>query len=157
MATRAYKQDLPPKGGYAPISFKRIPARKLFSGPTLFAGAVAYHILAVVRYKYKMRERERDKVEERSSELALEPLLLAERDREFLRQVKINRDEEEDLMKDVENWTVGTWYGIPVYKTVPDSMLPFYYSANKWRWEWNAHTKPRVHKGETNHYHWVFN
>ncbi len=25
----AYQQDLPPKGGYAPINFKRIPARQV--------------------------------------------------------------------------------------------------------------------------------
>ena len=29
---RAYKQDLPPKGGYAPVNFVRIPARKLVRG-----------------------------------------------------------------------------------------------------------------------------
>ena len=36
MASSApYKQDLPPKGGYAPINFRRIPARQvgLFSKP----------------------------------------------------------------------------------------------------------------------------
>ncbi len=27
-----YKQDLPPKGGYAPISFKRIPAKQIATG-----------------------------------------------------------------------------------------------------------------------------
>ena len=33
MATsKPYKQDLPPKGGYAPVTFKRIPAKQLFSG-----------------------------------------------------------------------------------------------------------------------------
>ena len=31
-ATRPFKQDLPPKGGYAPINFKRIPARTLVNG-----------------------------------------------------------------------------------------------------------------------------
>ena len=31
-STRAFKQDLPPQGGYAPINFKRIPARTLASG-----------------------------------------------------------------------------------------------------------------------------
>jgi len=29
MAGVAYKQDLPPKGGYAPINFKRIPAKQV--------------------------------------------------------------------------------------------------------------------------------
>ena len=29
---RAYKQDLPPKGGYAPFNYHRIPARKMYTG-----------------------------------------------------------------------------------------------------------------------------
>ena len=29
---RAYKQDLPPKGEYAPFNYKRIPARKMYTG-----------------------------------------------------------------------------------------------------------------------------
>ncbi len=32
MATRAYKQDLPPKGGYAKLDFARIPARRIVNG-----------------------------------------------------------------------------------------------------------------------------
>ncbi len=30
--TRPFKQDLPPKGGYAPINFKRIPAKQIVNG-----------------------------------------------------------------------------------------------------------------------------
>ena len=29
---RAYKQDLPPKGGYRPFNYERIPARKMYTG-----------------------------------------------------------------------------------------------------------------------------
>ena len=29
---RAYKQDLPPKGGYEPFNYSRIPARKMYTG-----------------------------------------------------------------------------------------------------------------------------
>ena len=28
-AEAAFKQDLPPKGGYAPINFKRVPAKQV--------------------------------------------------------------------------------------------------------------------------------
>ena len=42
--------------------------------------------------------------------------MLAERDREFLKQLRKNRDAEEKLMKDVEGWEVGTFYGHKVYK-----------------------------------------
>jgi NADH dehydrogenase (ubiquinone) 1 alpha subcomplex subunit 13 len=32
MATAAKVQDLPPEGGYRPINYARIPAKKYFSG-----------------------------------------------------------------------------------------------------------------------------
>ena len=31
-------------------------------------------------------------------------------------QLRKNRDAEEVLMKDVEGWETGTWFGHPVYK-----------------------------------------
>lgn len=65
----------------------------------------------------------REEIEMRSSKLALFPLLLAERDREYLKQVRRNRDEEAKLMKDVPGWKVGTWYGEPIYKTKQGDFL----------------------------------
>lgn len=51
-------------------------------------------------------------------------MLLAEKDREYLKQLRRNRDEERELMKNVEGWKVGTWYGEPIYKTgKPDDPL----------------------------------
>ncbi len=35
--------------------------------------------------------------------------------RRYLRQLRKNRDEERELMKDVEGWEVGKWKGEPVY------------------------------------------
>ena len=52
----------------------------------------------------------------KSASLAITPLMLAERDREFLKQLRKNRDAEEKLMADVEGWEVGTFYGHKVYK-----------------------------------------
>ena len=52
----------------------------------------------------------------KSASLAITPLMLAERDREFMKQLRKNRDAEEKLMKDVEGWEVGTFYGHKVYK-----------------------------------------
>lgn len=45
MASTPYKQDLPPKGGYAPINYKRIPAKSVLNGPIIFGtlfGSMAY-------------------------------------------------------------------------------------------------------------------
>ena len=60
------------------------------------------------------------RTEEQSIRHALMPLVLAERDRAFLKQLRINRDAEIELMADVKDWEVGTWYGEPVFKTVKD-------------------------------------
>lgn len=43
--------------------------------------------------------------------------------REYLKQLRRNRDEEADLMKNVKGWEVGTWYGEPVYKLLPKDTL----------------------------------
>jgi hypothetical protein len=41
----------------------------------------------------------------------------------FLKQLRRNRDEEAKLMANVPGWVVGTWYGEPVYKTLPPDSL----------------------------------
>ena len=120
---KAYKQDLPPKGGYAPIEFKRIPARVIMSGKVLFGGFIVYQT-AMVAYliHYRIPQTLARHREAQDFRLALTPMLLAERDRGFIKQIKANRDAEEDLMKDVEGWEVGTWYGEKVYKTCKDDL-----------------------------------
>merc|ERR1719323_2347724 len=65
----------------------------------------------------------RGRIEERAAALALEPMMLAERDREYLKQLRRNRDCERDLMKDVEGWEVGTYFGQPLYKTLGDDEI----------------------------------
>lgn len=53
----------------------------------------------------------------RSSRHGILPLLLAERDREFLKQLSRNREEETLLMANVKDWEVGTWFGEQVFKS----------------------------------------
>ena len=72
--------------------------------------------------KHALNQEKKLRVEERSVELALQPLLLAERDRGLIKFLKKQRDQEEDLFSDVPDWEVGTFCGTPVYKTVPDSL-----------------------------------
>lgn len=43
----------------------------------------------------------------RSGRHAILPLLMAERDREYLKQIRRNRDEETNLMANVEGWKVS--------------------------------------------------
>ena len=83
---------------------------------------IVYQTGALIYMKHALNQEKKLRVEERSVELALQPLLLAERDRGLIKFLKKQRDQEEDLFSDVPDWEVGTFYGTPVYKTVPDSM-----------------------------------
>jgi NADH dehydrogenase (ubiquinone) 1 alpha subcomplex subunit 13 len=63
-------------------------------------------------------------LQEDEARACLEPLVTAELDRIMLWQLRRNRDEENQLMKDVPGWKTGTWFGEAVYKTNP--------SLDKW-------------------------
>lgn len=80
------------------------------------------------------KQLKREEIEMRSSKLACMPLLVAERDREYLKQVRRNRDAEAELMKNVPGWVVGTYFGEPIYKTKPKDYL----HEGTWD-EFNAH------------------
>jgi NADH dehydrogenase (ubiquinone) 1 alpha subcomplex subunit 13 len=68
----------------------------------------------------------------------LEPLIKAENDRLLLWQLRRNREEENNLMKNVPGWETGTWFGEPVYKT--NKNLDTWILPN--RYEVYAHTRP---------------
>merc|ERR1712098_970353 len=74
---RAYKQDLPPKGGYAPFEYKRVPIRKLFNAPRLYMFFGTWTFLGFVYWSRVKRRREALGTENRSIELALQPMLSA--------------------------------------------------------------------------------
>lgn len=124
---------MPPEGGYKAINYKRVPAKTYFSGTTMILGYFAMTAGAAYVYYLTCKSVQKDEIERRSASFALQPLLIAERDREYLRQLRRNRDEEADLMKNVEGWKVGTWYGEPIYKTtdklVEPTMQDFYVHA----------------------------
>merc|ERR1712198_576443 len=87
----AYKQDLPPKGGYAPFEYKRVPIRKLFNAPRLYMFFGTWTFLGFVYWSRVKRRREALGTENRSIELALQPMLSAERDRAFLKHIVKSR------------------------------------------------------------------
>ncbi|XP_067133072.1 NADH dehydrogenase [ubiquinone] 1 alpha subcomplex subunit 13 [Centruroides vittatus] len=138
----AIKQDLPPSGGYKRIIFHRIPPKKYFSGYTMFAGYIGLTAFSSYFVWLDLKRQRRLKVENCDVKVALEPLLLAERDRMYLKQLRKNREEEAELMKDVPGWKVGTYYGEPLYKTISkDTFMDpirneYYAHANKlYLWE----------------------
>lgn len=148
-AEAQFRQEMPPKGGYNSINFKRVPAKTFFNGKTcvnwiwcyvincyvihnlaifilgftLFGGYLAVTGAAAYLFYLNCKSVHRRELEMKCANLAIYPMLLAERDRAFLKQLRKNRDEEDDLMKNVEGWKTGTWYGEPIYKTLPPDTL----------------------------------
>ena len=59
--------------------------------PLLFGGFIVWEIVAHWRYKRGNRYLEADRTEERSTQFALEPMLLAERDRAFIKRLKVKK------------------------------------------------------------------
>jgi len=132
-----FKQDLPPKGGYKPINFMRVPAKTYFSGVTMF---VIFNVMTfggLYIWSFNSDWLKKLKAEDRSARLCLQPLLFAEKDRLYLKRCRRLREEEEELMKGVPGWVVGTYWGEPIYHTRPENewhdILPseyFSHSAN---------------------------
>ncbi|CAB3244084.1 unnamed protein product [Arctia plantaginis] len=145
----ARKQDLPPPGGYKPIPYKRIPAKTFFSGYTIFAGYLGVTAAAIYLYNINYKQVVKDRIEMRSAKMAIYPMLVAERDREYLKQLRRNRDAEEKLMADVPCWEVGTYYGEKVYNLSPKDTLhepifhEYYVHSNPYDWFQRAHLKLR--------------
>lgn len=90
----------------------------VFSGKTLIAGYLGMTAGGLFLYYKNFQLVQKTRLEMSSMSLAIYPMLLAEQDREYLKQLRRNRDEERELMKNVEGWKVGTWYGEPIYHTV---------------------------------------
>lgn len=112
-------------------------------GTYLGVSAAAFYVVYLTQ-----KEQEREQVELRSSRNVMLPILLAERDRTLLKQLRKNRDDEAELMKDVPGWVVGTWYGEPIFKTRP---------KDEWRvpsiQEYYAHTDDK-HYDERTLFRW---
>merc|ERR1712110_233059 len=152
---RPYKQDLPPKGGYAPFEYKRVPIRKYMNAPRLWLAAGIWTGLGMINWSRKKRVRQALKTEKRSLELALQPMLSAERDRAILKHIVKSREWEEELMKDVPGWEVGTFFGKPAFKTITDDSLDnkfHHYTTSQY--EYNMHTNPKHAKAQQNYIHW---
>ncbi|XP_014281791.1 NADH dehydrogenase [ubiquinone] 1 alpha subcomplex subunit 13 [Halyomorpha halys] len=149
MATAARKQDMPPPGGFKPLKYARIPAKTYFSAPAFIAANIAVSAGALYLYFINHKRHERDLIEMKSSILAITPLLVAERDREFLKQCRRNRDAEEQLMGNVEGWEVGKWKGEPIYKTVPEDTF-----IRPNAMEYFVHTKEKYYNKFRNFVFW---
>ena len=121
MSSTPYKQELPPPGGFGRVHYERVPHKSMISGKTIALAMGISYTIGFLAVKQAAKDRIRDQRETKSAQNALQPFLLAERDRTLLKQMRKNRDYEAELMKDVEGWEVGTLYGTPVYNTVAEN------------------------------------
>lgn len=81
----------------------------------VLAGYVGMTGVSFYLYYQNLKKVTFNDLEQKGASLAIYPMLLAEKDREYLKQLRRNRDEERELMKNVEGWKVGTLYGEPIY------------------------------------------
>lgn len=72
----------------------------------MFAGYVGMTVGGIYLYYLNYKQIKRHEIEMRSAKMAIYPMLLAERDREYLKQLRRNRDAEAELMRDVPGWEV---------------------------------------------------
>ncbi|KAM7347182.1 NADH dehydrogenase (ubiquinone) B16.6 subunit [Cochliomyia hominivorax] len=134
----AKKQDMPPPGGYKKIPFARVPAKTYLTGWQMLGAYAAVTTVGMYIYYLNAKMIKREEIEMRSAQNVIFPVLIAERDREYLKQLRRNRDEEAKLMANVPGWEVGTWYGEPVFKTLPkdkliDPSFSEFYAHSDWR------------------------
>jgi len=117
-SSSTFRQDMPPKGGYKAFQWAKVPGKKRFSGYTTFAIFGGVTVAAWVGYIIEQKYKKKVMIEMNDGRIALAPLLLAEEQRAYLKQLRANRAEEEELMKNVPGWQTGTWYGEPVYENL---------------------------------------
>lgn len=79
-----------------------------FPGYAIFAGYIGITAGAMYLYHLNYKQIKKNEIEMRSAKMAIYPMLLAERDREYLKQLRRNRDAEAELMRDVPGWEVST-------------------------------------------------
>ena len=73
----------------------------------MIAGYAAMTSGAIYLYFLNLKSNTREEIESRGAKFVTMYLLMAERDREYLKQLRRNRDEEEKLMKNVPGWEVS--------------------------------------------------
>lgn len=136
-------QDMPPPGGFATINVERTFARPMLKQGIWFLIAAAMTLNGFAYVKEFKRKHRVLKIEQAESFIATQPFIFAEQERLFLRQLRIIRDEEKELMKDHPGWKLATLYGEPVYKTLPKDYLPpvaaMDYIVHRSEAEWRYH------------------
>ncbi|CAH1797268.1 unnamed protein product [Owenia fusiformis] len=148
-----FRQEMPRSGGYQDIHWAHRSRPRRFgrySGVVYFGSFLGLTGVAMWGFTGVFQKRRDFEVEMQDGRIAVAPLLLAEQQRMFLKQLRSNRDEEEELMKDVANWKVGHLYNEPVYHNLSNvwikPAIEEFYAHNKRQDMLNrAYEKNRLH------------
>nr|XP_033339363.1 NADH dehydrogenase [ubiquinone] 1 alpha subcomplex subunit 13 [Megalopta genalis] len=119
-AAKSVLQDMPPKGGYAPYQIERIPLRTVIGGRLGIALYLTSTFGGLYLYGLSYKQIKMNALEMKSARHALQPLLEAERDRAILKHMRLIREKEAELMKNLPGWKVGQFFDEPVYMTFPE-------------------------------------
>jgi len=115
-----FRQDMPPEGGYGRIfiqrTFPRISSR---TGRNVAIGGTVLFFIGYFKYRATVKRNMRFMVEQNDVNMVQTAFYTAERDRVWLNYLRRLREEERELMKDVPGWRVGTFYGEPIFFTLP--------------------------------------
>lgn len=107
-----------------------------FAGFQMIAAYLGITAASGYIYYLTWKEIYHDEIEMRSGRLALAAMLQAERDREYLKQIRRNRDEEESLMANVKGWKVRSFRC-----TSPFSLLMFRNTLIGWHLVWRTNVQ----------------
>jgi len=121
MSTVPPIQEMPPAGGFQSIIYQRIPCKKFWTFKKAAALLLFAHFPALLYRQWVLvPNRQKRQMETRSCQAISQIFFKAERQRAKLLRVHENREVEANLMKDVPGWVVGTWFGEPIFKTIPE-------------------------------------
>ncbi|KAH8877650.1 NADH dehydrogenase [ubiquinone] 1 alpha subcomplex subunit 13 [Schistosoma japonicum] len=110
-----YKQEMPPPGGFPPVDVSRKMPKLYLHGLITLGALYASSFIGFKLAKRVKSKRIKIQRENQECRIALTPFILAEQQRLYLKQLRRNRDYEDNLMKDVAGWETGKWFDYPVY------------------------------------------
>lgn len=100
-------QDLPPPGGFGPITYRRHLPKRGPPGWLLLTGGFGVIIGGLLLHAKGVRiSKELDR-EKRQARMMLLPLFMAEGDLQYLEKVRKSHELEAKIMKDIPGWKVG--------------------------------------------------
>lgn len=94
-------------GGFGDIHYQAVPTKRWISNKKAALGFVVFIAYCGYTNRKQKKRYYHDQVRDYDARIAMEPFLEAERDRNFLIQLRKNRDMEAKLMKNVPGWVPG--------------------------------------------------